>query len=119
MVRPVKSKVHDVNHLEAQTSQVHLDCATQLLRLFCDDQLAPRPSRRTDFADQNEIVWIRRNRLADHLIDYGRPVVLGGIDVIDAEFDRLPQYRDRFRPVFWWTEHVTTGQSHRPKSDRR
>ena len=43
--------------------------------------------RRADLADQGEVVRVGVQGLADQLVDHVRAVVLGGVDVVDAELD--------------------------------
>jgi hypothetical protein len=51
-------------------------------------------------------------RLADQVVDHVRSVVLGRVDVVDAELDRPAQYGPSRTWVAWWPEHAGTGELH-------
>jgi|HubBroStandDraft_2_1064218.scaffolds.fasta_scaffold309140_1 hypothetical protein len=52
-----------------------------------------------DLADQSQALGMWEERLPDQLIDHPRPVVLGGVDVVDASVDGRAQHRKRFIAV--------------------
>ena len=50
---------------------------------------------RTDLADDDEVVGVGRQRLADPAVHLAGAVERCGVDVVDAEFDRAAQHGDR------------------------
>ena len=56
-------------------------------------------------------------RLADEFVGHVRAVELRGVDVVDAELDRTPQYRQRLVAVPRRPEHAGPGQLHRAEAD--
>ena len=51
-------------------------------------------------------------RFADQLVDHTGPVVLRGVDVVDAVYDGLLEHGDRLCAVAWRPEHPVTCQLH-------
>ena len=49
-------------------------------------------------------------RLADQFVGHIRPIELGGVDVIDAEFDGPPEHRSASARSRGGPEHAGTGQ---------
>ena len=56
-------------------------------------------------------------RLADELVGDVRTVVLGGVDVVDAQLNCTSQHRDRLVVVTRWTEHSRPGELHGAEAD--
>ena len=54
---------------------------------------------------------------ADQFVRHVGPVVLGGVDVVDAEFDRAPEHGDRLVTILWRSPDVGAGELHRPEAD--
>ena len=55
--------------------------------------------------------------LADQVVYDVRAVVLSGIDVVDAEFDRAAQHGPGGVRIAWRAEHAGAGELHRAEAD--
>ena len=69
------------------------------------------------FGDDVQIVRVRRERLADELVGDVRPVVIGRVDVGDAEVRDGAQHRQRLAHVFRRPEYARAGQLHGAVAD--
>ena len=54
---------------------------------------------------------------ADQVVYYVRAVVLSGIDVVDAEFDRAAEHGARGVRIARRAKHAGTGELHRAEAD--
>ena len=70
-----------------------------------------------DLAHEDEVLGIGVQRGVDQLVRDVGPVVLGGVDVVDAQLDGPAQDGERRLPVAWWTPDARTGELHRAEAD--
>ena len=70
-----------------------------------------------DLRDEEQVVGVRVQRLVDQLVGHVGPVVLGGVDVVDAQLDRAAQHGDRRVAVPRRAEHAGTGELHGAEAD--
>ena len=70
-----------------------------------------------DLAYQREVLRVGMQRLPNQLVGDVGTVELGGVDVVDAEFDRPPQHRQRRVAVPRRPEDVRPGQLHCAEAD--
>jgi hypothetical protein len=71
----------------------------------------------TDLRHQPQALRVRVQRVADELVDDVRPVVLRGVDVVDAELDRPPQHGPRRFRIGRRAEHAGARQLHGTEPD--
>ena len=112
-VKPADAKVDDVQRVEAEVAQIVVHGPAQLVRGECDEPVAVIVPARSDLGDDMEIVGVRVQGLLDELVRHMRAVIVAGVDVGDAQLDRLPQYGHRGATVGRGAEHVRAGQLHR------
>jgi hypothetical protein len=70
-----------------------------------------------DLRDELEVLRVGIERVADQVVDDVRPVVLRGVDVVDAELDRASKHGPSTVGVARWPEHAGTGELHRAEAD--
>src|SRR6202020_865946 len=105
--------------VDGQAAQVVLDPQGQLgRRIETQHSARPVPSR-ANLADQRQSLRVWMQRCPDELIRDIGAVVLGGIDVIDAEFRGSAQNRDRLAAVARRPEYPWTRQLHGAEADAR
>ncbi len=95
----IKTPQVDHTHLlHAERGQVDLDLLAQLFRSLRWDEPAVRGPDRANLADQDQLLRVGRQRIANHRVD--RAVEVGGVDVIDSCRGCLPQDgQRRVRPL--------------------
>ena len=70
--------------LDTERCKVFFDAGTELIGVVVRQHSAGIIPSRSNFAHQSQPVRVGEERLTDQRVDYARPVVLGGIDVIDT-----------------------------------
>ena len=88
------------------------------LRRRIEAQHAARPvPSRPNLADQRQSLRVWMQRCPDEFVRDVGAIVLGRIDVIDAEFGCAPQNRDRLFAVSRRPEHLRTRELHGAEAD--
>ena len=105
--------------IDGQAAQVVLDSLPELGRLVVDQHSARLVPARANLADQGETLGVGIQRLSDELICDIGTVVLGSVDVIDAEFDGAAEYGNCGISVARRSEHPRTRKLHRAEPDAR
>ena len=99
LARPVDSphdaQVDDVERVEAEVAQVVVHRAASSAGAMRRDPRGVRAAHRADLGDDDQIVRIGVQRLADELVGDVRAVEVAGVDVVDAARDRLAQHGER------------------------
>ena len=85
------AEVDEVHPLDAQRAQVVLDALAQLGRPQRREPGAVLVAAGADLRHQLQVRRVGVQRLPDQVVHDVRPVVLGGVDVVDAELDRAAQ----------------------------
>ena len=106
------AQVDHVEHIEAEIAQIVVHRLSQLLGREGRNPRSVRAAPGADLGDDDEIVGIGMQRLADELIGDVRAVEVAGVDVIDAARDRLAQHGDRRLAVLRRPEHAGSGELH-------
>jgi hypothetical protein len=70
-----------------------------------------------DLGDDDEIVWIRVQRLANDLVGDVRSVKVAGVDVVHAVRDGLAQHGERRTAILRRSEHARPGELHGAVAD--
>jgi hypothetical protein len=102
---------------DAERSEVLLDVMAELSRFLGGEDLAVPVPPGTDLADQDQVLGVGEERLANELVHHIRPVELGGVDVVDATVDCLAQHGECLVAVVGWPEHTRPREAHRPEAD--
>ena len=103
--------------LDTQRPQVVLHRGAKLLRSLGGRPATVGVANRAELGDDHQVLRVGVQRLADQLVGHVRPVVLGRVDVVDAQFDSSPQDPDRLVVVTRWAHHPRAGKLHRAESD--
>jgi hypothetical protein len=114
-LRPVETAEPQVDHVERvepEAAQVAVHLLAQLLGAAGRRPAALLVAAGADLGDEVQVVRVRRERLADDLVGDVRAVVVGGVDVVDAQLDGRAQDGDRGVAVLWRPEHVGAGELH-------
>ena len=113
-----QTEVDEVHPLHPQRAEVVLHPDAQLGRTLCAAARRPAPSRRrADLGDELQVLGVRIQRLADQIVHDVGAVVLRGVDVVHAEFDRAPQHRANAVRIARRPEHAGAGELHRAEAD--
>jgi hypothetical protein len=91
-----------------------------LLKIFGTAQRLPRAGTGTHkpaFGRDDETFGIGMERFRDDFLANEGPVSVGGIDEVDAEFDRALEDTLRFRAVFGFAPDAFPGEAHGAKSE--
>ena len=112
-------EVDDRKGIDAERSKVVQDAVAELGGLLGGEDTAVPVPPGTDLADQDQVLGVGVERLANELVHHVRPVELGGVDVVHATVDRLAQYSERLIVILGWPEHARPGEAHRPEADGR
>ena len=97
-VRPLavhEPQVHHRELVDAERAQVSLDVLAEVGELGERQPAAGIVAAAADLADQCQVRRIGMQGLADQFVGHVGPVELGGVDVVDAEFDGPPQHGQR------------------------
>ena len=106
-----------MNRVHVEGPQVLFDSSAELCGFVVGEDAAAVVATGADLAYQDELGWVRVERLPDELVDHVRAVVLGGVDVVDSGLDGLPEQLDRIVAVRWRPEHARSGQPHGSVAD--
>jgi len=98
-------------------AQVRLDARPQLPRRQRRQPGALLVATRAHLRDELEVRGIRVERLANELVDGVGAVVLGGVDVVDAELDRAAQDGAGGGGVARRPRHARARELHRAEAD--
>lgn len=107
MVRRVavdEPQIHHRQPVDAERSQVGLDIPAEVVGVDERYPTAGIVAAGADLAHQRQVLRIRVEGLADELIGDIGPVELGGVDVVNTEFDGASQHRQRLVAVPRWPE---------------
>ena len=85
------AKVDDVEGVEAEVAKIVVDAVDEFLAREGVDPGFVRTAAGADLGDDDEVIGIGMERLADDLIGDVRTVEVAGVDVVDAGGDRLAQ----------------------------
>ena len=96
--------------VDAEGAQVGFDVTAQVGWFFDSQPAALVVAATADLADQREVGRVGVQGLADQFVGHIRPIELGGIDVIDTEFDGPPEHRQRLGAVARRAESPGTGE---------
>lgn len=106
-------QVDDVDRVDAEVAQVVLDRRAQLVGAQCLGPAALRRPPGAHLGDDDQLLRIGVQRLADELVDHVRAVVVAGVDVVHAQLDRPPEDGDRLGAVGRRAHHVRARELHR------
>ena len=106
-------EVDDFERIEPETAEIVVHRALKLGRRHRRDPRCVGAAPGADLGDDDEIVGIGVERLADQLVGDIGAVIVAGVDVIDAARHRLAQHRDRARAVLRRPEHSRSRELHR------
>ena len=99
--RRLPSVIHHVQVIAPELAQVLLNLAAQLIGPRRVGPATPRIPARPDLGDDDQVVWVGRQRGIDQFV--GRPqrgeVKGGSVDMVDPQLDRPSQDGDGCRPV--------------------
>jgi hypothetical protein len=95
----VESEVDNVELFDRQAAEVVLDTGAELLRSLSRDPAALVVPVGTHLADQHQVRRIGVEGSMNQFIGDMRPVVLGGIYVIDPLLDGSAENRERGIPI--------------------
>lgn len=112
-------EVADRKGIDGERSKVVLDALAELGGLLGGEDTAVPVPPRTDLADQDQVLGVGVERLANELVHHVRAVELGGVDVVHATVDRLAQYGERLIVILGWPEHARPREAHCPEADGR
>jgi len=112
-----KAQVDCGEPLGTERLKVVLDTRAELIWVVVGQKCAGSVPTTTDLADQCQVVGVGIKRFPDKLIHDYRPVVPGGVDVVDARVYRSTQHCDGFIVVAGWAEYSRAGQLHGAVSD--
>ena len=112
-----QTEVDEVHPLHLQRAEVVLDAGAQLGRTLGGQPRAPVVAAAADLRDELQVLRVGMQGLADQVVDDVRAVVLSGVDVVDAEFDRAAQHGAGGVRVARRAEHAGTGELHRAEAD--
>src|SRR6185312_9555013 len=106
------AKVDDIEHVEPEIAQVVVHRLREFLRGHGGKPRSVGASARADLSDDDEIVRIGMQRLADDLIGDVRAVEIAGVDVIDAGGDRFAQHGAGGLGVLGRSKYAGAGELH-------
>ena len=106
------AQVDDVEHVEAEVAQIVVHRLRQFFRRHRRDPRAVVAAPRADLGDDDEIVAIRMQRLADDLVGDVRAVKVAGVDVVDALGHGLAQNADGGVTILRGAEHAGSSELH-------
>ena len=110
-------QVHRAELLDAERAQVVLHPGAEVGRRLRRLPTAGLVAHGANLGHDDEVIWVRMQRLTNQLVGHVRAVVLGGVDVVDAGLDSPPQHSDRFIVIARWTLHPRAGKLHRSEAD--
>ncbi len=87
-VAPEKPQVHHGKLVDPQGAQVLFDAVPQFGGLLRRQPVGLGVAPATNLGDKSQVLRVGVQRLPDEFVGDIRPVELGGIDVVDTEFDR-------------------------------
>src|SRR5690606_41345924 len=85
--------VNDVQHVELEIAQIVVNRLSQFFRRSCGKPGSVLATTGADLGDDDEIVGVGRQRLADQLVDDIWAVIVAGVDMVDAERYGFSQHR--------------------------
>ena len=106
------AQVDDVEHVEAEVAQIVVDGLRQLFARKGRDPGPVLAAPGADLGDDDEIVGIGMQRLADDLVGDMRAVEVAGVDVVDAAGHRLAQHGERRVAILGRAEDAGPGELH-------
>jgi hypothetical protein len=106
-------EVDDLERVEPEMAQIVVDRTLELGRGHRRDPRCVPAAPGADLGDDDEMVGIRMERLADQMVGVVGPIIVAGVDMIDAARDRLAQYRDRAGVVLRRPEDALSRKLHR------
>ena len=111
------TQVHRCQLLDTETAQVLFDSRAQPLRLAVRQPRTPVVAAAADLAHQGQVLWIGVERLPDESVGHIGPVVLRGVDVVDAGVHRPAQHGQGQVTVPRRTEDTGARQLHGAEPD--
>src|SRR4029077_2573610 len=114
---PGEPQVDDIDLLHLEASQVGLDPGAQLVGPLRGDPAALPVTLSADLGDQDQVLWVWMERSMDQLIGDVGAVILGRVDVVDAELDGPAQQRKGRGPIARRSQHTRTRQLHGAVAD--
>jgi hypothetical protein len=111
-VEAADAQVHHVHRVQAEPAQVAVDLLAQLLGAARGRPAALLVAAGADLGDDDQVVGVGRECLADDLVGDVRAVVVGGVDVGDAQLDDLAQHGHGGVAVLRRAEHTGAGELH-------
>ena len=106
-------QVDDVERIEAEPSQIVVDGLFELHRRASVEPATGLVATSPDLGHDAHVLRIRVQGFLDDLVRDERAVEITGVDVGDAQSDRLAQHCDGGVPVGRWAEDARPGQLHR------
>ena len=91
-------QVDHVDPLHLEAPQVGLDPGSQLVGPLRGDPAAPAVTLGADLGDQHQVLRVGVKRGVDQLVGDVGTVILGRVDVVDAELDGPAQHRECHEP---------------------
>ena len=99
-------QIDHLQHVEAEIAQIVVHRRRSVPRARRPGAMRLRAAPGADLGDDDEIVGIGMQRLADDLVGDVRAIEIAGVDVVDAARHRLAQHRDRGVAILGRAEHA-------------
>ena len=87
-------EVDDLERVEPEMAQIVVDRTLELGRGHRRDPRCVPAAPGADLGDDDEMVGIRMERLADQMVGVVGPIIVAGVDMIDAAREGFAQHRD-------------------------
>ncbi len=113
-----EAQVDRAEALGAERAQVVLDALAQLLGPLGGQPVALVVAARADLGDEDQLLGVRVQGLADQLVGHVGAVELRGVDVVDAQLDRAPEHGQGLLAVARRTHDTGAGSCMAPKPTR-
>lgn len=106
------AKIDHVQHIQTQIAEIVVDRLSQFPRREGRDPRSVLAAPGADLGDDDEVVGIGRERLADQPVGDVGAVEVAGINVIYSARDGLAQHRQRRVVILGCTEHAGPRELH-------
>src|SRR5262249_6507472 len=106
------AQVDHIERIDVEIPEVVVDGAREVCRVARGNPRSVRPSHRADLGHDYKLIGIWMKRLANELIGDVRAIVITGVDVVDAQRDRLAEHGEGRITILRRAEHARSGQLH-------
>ena len=104
------AQIHHIEHFQAEVAQVVVHLRPEFRRRLRRQPGSVVAAPGADLGHDRETVAVGMQRLANDLVGDVRTTEIAGVDVVDAQFDRLAQQRDSGGAVLGRPEDTGAGQ---------